>query len=449
MDVKPVLLVIGWMLASAACNPKQRLVADLFRYYDKRVEPFGPNTTLDVRMDLTLVEISDIDEKKQVLTTNCWIYLRWEDASLAWQPEKHKNVTEIRVPADAIWTPDMRIKNSVESNQISPSGINNAILRSSGNVLVFYQVILKTSCQIDVASFPMDQQQCRMMFESWTYHGDQLNISSGEQGAPSLSEYLSNAEWELISYTNARQVLYYSCCTEPYLTLTYTMTLRRRPLFFLMYLMVPCLIITLVALLGLLVPNESGEKISIGITSLLAMIALLLVISTFLPPTSLAIPLIGRYFAINIVIVSLSIGLAVFTMNIHHRGTRGHRLPRLVKTVCFNSLARILFIKIDPPESTDENMVLIRADDEAMDADKPGPTMTEGQPGGGNNVVGVLNRLLHTVEKATDLHKRRITSQDSLAEATYEWKQLTIVLERALTIIFLIVTLCTTCVMFS
>ncbi|XP_067650432.1 neuronal acetylcholine receptor subunit alpha-7-like [Haliotis asinina] len=434
---------------SAACNPKQRLVADLFRNYDKRVEPFGPNTTLDVTMYLTIFELSDVDEKKQVLTTDCWLYLTWMDASLTWTPEKYENVTDIRIPADGIWKPDLRVKNSVEvNNQISSSVLNNAILESSGNVGIPYQVILKTSCYINVASFPMDQQECQMKFESWTYHGYQLNITNGEQGKASLSEYIPNAEWELISFINDRQILHYPCCTEPYITLVYTVTLRRRPLFFLTYLMMPCLIITLVALLGLLVPIGSGEKISIGITSLLSMIALLLVISTLLPPTSLAIPLIGWYYAINMVIVSLSIGLTVFTLNIHHRGARGHKLPRLVKTVCFSFLARILLIKTDLPEPTHEDMTLITSHDEAMDVDKPAPTMTEGQPSGGNNVVDVLNRLLHTVEKAMDLHKRRITTQDSLDEATYEWQQLAIVLERALVIIFLIVILFTSCVIF-
>ncbi|XP_067650019.1 acetylcholine receptor subunit alpha-1-A-like [Haliotis asinina] len=451
MDVKTLLLFLGWMLVPAACNPKQRLVADLFRSYDKRVEPFGPNTTLDVRMDLTLVEISGIDEQNQVMTTNCWITLIWKDASLEWQTEKYENVTDIRVPADSIWTPDLRIKNAVEIDLLSSSGPNNAILQSSGHVLLNYQAILKTSCEINVTSFPMDQQECRMLFESWTYHGDRLNITNGERGAALLNEYVSNTGWNMISFNKDRWVLYYSCCPEPYITLVYTVTLRRRPLFFIMYLVMPCLIITLVALLGLLVPNESGEKISIGITSLLSMIALLLVLSTWLPSTSVEIPLLGWYYAINIVIVSLSVALAVFTLNIHHRGASGHKLPRLVKTLCFSFLARILFINIDQPESTDQNMVhtLIPADDGAMDGGKAAPTLTEGQPCVWNNVVDILNRLLHTVEKAMDLHKRRIATQESLDEATYEWKQLAIVLERALTIIFLIVTLITTCAMFS
>ncbi|XP_048238962.1 neuronal acetylcholine receptor subunit alpha-10-like [Haliotis rufescens] len=452
MDMKTVLLLVAGMLDSAACNPKHSLVTDMFRNYDKRVEPFGPNETLNVWMDVTLVEVSDIDERKQVMTTNCWITLKWRDASLAWQQEERDNVTDLRIPSDAIWTPDIRIPNSVEvNNQLSHSEYHNAVVQSSGEVLLVYQVILKTLCTIDVAYFPMDQQYCQMVFLSWTSNGDQLNLTNGESGDVGLYEYIGSAEWDMVSFKKSRQVSYYSCCPEPYLALMYRVVVRRRPLFFLVNLMMPCLVITLVALLGLLVPNESGEKISIGITSLLAMIALLLVISTILPPTSLAIPLIGKYYAVSILIVSLSTGLAVLTLNIHHRGPRGHKLPRLVKTVCFSFLARILFIKIDVPESDDQEMARNAAYDEANHADIPAPTLSlaEGQQAGGTNVVDVLNRLLHTVEQAIGLQKRRVAKQDSLDQITYEWKQLAIVLARALTIIFLFVTVFTTVAMFS
>ncbi|XP_048238943.1 acetylcholine receptor subunit alpha-like [Haliotis rufescens] len=453
MDVKTVLLFVGGMLASATCQSKRRLVADLFHVYDKRVEPFGPDATLDVEMQLKLVEITDIDEKKQVMTTNCWINLKWRDTALAWQPERYGNVTDLRIPSDDMWTPDIRAKYSVgPNNQISSSGLNKAILHSSGEVDLKYEAILETPCHLDLQYFPMDQQRCRMSFESWTYNDKQLNITNGEGGDASLSDYRFQTELELLSFTTSRQTSYYTCCAEPYVTLTYDVVVRRRPLFFLVNLMMPCLVVTLVALLGLLVPNESGEKVTIGITSLLAMIALLLVLSTAMPPTSSVVPLIVRYYAISIFIVSLSTGLAVFTLNIHHRGARGHKLPRLVKTVCFSFLARILFIKIDGPESDDQEMNLRNpAYDEANHADKPAPTLslTEGQQAGGTNVVDVLNRLLHTVEQGVGLQKRRVAKQDSLDQITYEWKQLAIVLERALTIIFLFVTVLTTVAMFS
>ena len=61
----------------------------------------------------------------------------------------------------------------------------------------------------------------------------------------------------------------------------------------------PCTIIVAVSLLAFLVPAESGEKMSIGITTLLSISVLLLVISDNLPPTSDSIPLISEYYFLH------------------------------------------------------------------------------------------------------------------------------------------------------
>jgi len=40
--------------------------------------------------------------------------------------------------------------------------------------------------------------------------------------------------------------------------------MRRKPLFYVFNMILPCLLITLVALLGFYIPNDSGEKVSMG-----------------------------------------------------------------------------------------------------------------------------------------------------------------------------------------
>ena len=47
------------------------------------------------------------DAKRQILTTNVWIKLQWEDARLAWQPAAHNDTVKVAVPHMQIWKPDM------------------------------------------------------------------------------------------------------------------------------------------------------------------------------------------------------------------------------------------------------------------------------------------------------------------------------------------------------
>lgn len=56
----------------------------------------------------------------------------------------------------------------------------------------------------------------------------------------------------------------YACCEEPYPDITYTVVMRRRTLYYGLNLLIPCILISTLALLVFLLPADSGEKISLG-----------------------------------------------------------------------------------------------------------------------------------------------------------------------------------------
>ena len=57
------------------------------------------------------------------------------------------------------------------------------------------------------------------------------------------SNYQPNGEFELEGYTPERHEVFYSCCPEPYIDVTYTIRLRRRPMFYVFNLILPCILI--------------------------------------------------------------------------------------------------------------------------------------------------------------------------------------------------------------
>jgi nicotinic acetylcholine receptor len=61
-----------------------------------------------------------------------------------------------------------------------------------------------------------------------------------------------------------RNVLSYECCPEEYIDITFIVHIRRRTLFYGFNLIIPCVLISSMALLTFLLPSESGEKISLG-----------------------------------------------------------------------------------------------------------------------------------------------------------------------------------------
>ena len=66
-----------------------------------------------------------------------------------------------------------------------------------------------------------------------------------------------------------RNELYYDCCKEPYPDVTFTVTMRRRTLYYGLNLLIPCVLISGLALLVFLLPADSGEKISLGESGML------------------------------------------------------------------------------------------------------------------------------------------------------------------------------------
>lgn len=61
-----------------------------------------------------------------------------------------------------------------------------------------------------------------------------------------------------------KNTMQYACCPEPYVDVTFTLQIRRRTLYYIFNLIVPCVLISSMALLGFTLPPDSGEKLTLG-----------------------------------------------------------------------------------------------------------------------------------------------------------------------------------------
>ncbi|KAJ8736274.1 hypothetical protein PYW08_006930 [Mythimna loreyi] len=376
----------------------------------------------------------------------------------------------------SIWNADPNYRSAVINT--------NVIVKHTGEVTWLSHGIYVSVCDINVEQFPFDVQLCTMKWASWTYDGFQLDLKKQfDEG--DTTNYQTNGEFDLVSFEAIRHDQYYSCCVEPYPDITYIIKLRRRPMFYVFNLILPCLLINGIALLVFYVPSESGEKVTLGISALLSMTVFLMTIRDTLPPTEKT-PLISLYYGVSTCLVSFSASLSVVTLNISYRGVRGQPVPAVLRELVLQRLARLLFINLDTdapkgdggtvtsagvqgvqvnPRTGSRLKAEVRCDGAPLAPASPrfarhnhnhlggAPANTAAVPGSGPpvaaNAVGESGCASAcprcaccgcTLREAAARHEQRVAANERLERANIEWKQVAVVADRALLAVFVLVT---------
>ncbi|KAL1007190.1 hypothetical protein UPYG_G00083250 [Umbra pygmaea] len=294
-------------------------------------------------------QLVKVDEVNQIMETNLWLRHIWNDYKLRWDPKSFGGVEFIRVPSSRIWKPDIVLyNNAVGDFQVDDK--TKALLRYNGDVTWIPPAIFKSSCKIDVTYFPFDYQNCTMKFGSWTY--DKAKIDLVLIGSTiNLQDFWESGEWTIINAPGYKHDIKYNCCEEIYTDITYSLYIRRLPLFYTINMIIPCLLISFLTVLVFYLPSDCGEKITLCISVLLSLTVFLLVITETIPSTSLVIPLIGEYLLFTMIFVTLSIVITVFVLNVHYRTPKTHTMPCWVRSVFLGLLPRVMFMtrpKRDP-----------------------------------------------------------------------------------------------------
>ncbi|XP_069480855.1 neuronal acetylcholine receptor subunit alpha-7 [Ambystoma mexicanum] len=335
-------LIASWIHVSLQGEYQRRLYKELLKNYNPLERPVANDShPLTVTFGLSLMQIMDVDEKNQVLTTNVWLQMYWTDYYLQWNVSEYPGVKNVRFPDGQIWKPDILLYNSADE-RFDASFHTNVLVNAAGNCEYLPPGIFKSTCYIDVRWFPFDIQKCKMKFGSWTYDGWSLDLKMQDAD---ISGYIANGEWDLVGVTGLRSESFYECCKEPYPDVTFTVIMRRRTLYYGLNLLIPCVLISALALLVFLLPADSGEKISLGITVLLSLTVFMLLVAEIMPATSDSVPLIAQYFASTMIIVGLSVVVTVIVLQYHHHDPDGGKMPNWTRNILLNWCAWFLRMK--------------------------------------------------------------------------------------------------------
>uniref|UniRef100_H2Y602 Uncharacterized protein n=1 Tax=Ciona savignyi TaxID=51511 RepID=H2Y602_CIOSA len=297
--------------------------------YNKLIRPSQSN------FDLIISQLIGINEREQFMITKVWLPQVWVDERLSWQPTEYENITKVQLPSDMIWLPDIVLYNNADGTY-EVSLQSNAIILNNGTVTWMPPAIYKSACKIKVRHFPFDEQNCTMMFRSWTYDRDDIELKLMNPNA-TLDDFTPSGEWDILATPGMMNL---NADDPSYQDLLYSLVIRRKPLFYTVNLIIPCILITSLAILVFYLPSDCGEKMTLCISVLLALTVFLLLISKIVPPTSLDVPLIGKYLMFTMMLVTFSIIASVCVLNIHHRSPSTHEMSPWIRRT---------FLQVIPP----------------------------------------------------------------------------------------------------
>ncbi|XP_041798053.1 neuronal acetylcholine receptor subunit beta-4 [Chelmon rostratus] len=319
--------LMNWLLGKDRYNP-------LIRPAVNRTE------RVTVKLQVSLAQLISVNEREQIMTTNVWLTQHWVDYRLSWDPAKYEGIDKLRIPSRHVWLPDIVLYNNADGTY-EVTVFTNVIVLFNGSINWLPPAIYKSACKIEVKHFPFDQQNCTLKFRSWTYDHTEIDLILKSEVA-SMDDFTPSGEWDILALPGRRTV---NPLDPTYVDLTYDFIIKRKPLFYTINLIIPCVLITSLAILVFYLPSDCGEKMTLCISVLLALTVFLLLISKIVPPTSLDVPLIGKYLMFTMVLVTFSIITSVCVLNVHHRSPSTHTMPSWVKLIFLVKLPALLFMR--------------------------------------------------------------------------------------------------------
>ncbi|KAK9530154.1 hypothetical protein VZT92_011676 [Zoarces viviparus] len=178
----------------------------------------------------------------------------------------------------------------IESNTVESPHVS---LDWNGEVSFWINMVVVSTCAMEVYKFPFDVQRCKLTFKSTVLSEDEMKLVTFSNTKRRLEwslKKMTQSEWLLTNMTMSKEIVddFYSILP----VLVYTITMKRRSALYVANFLVPILLFLSLDLTSFLISDNEGEKLSFKVTVLLAVTVMQLILNDILPSSSDRIPLV-------------------------------------------------------------------------------------------------------------------------------------------------------------
>ncbi|XP_071083704.1 neuronal acetylcholine receptor subunit alpha-3-like [Haliotis cracherodii] len=318
-----ILLLCHLTIGSVSYKEKEFL-ANLTLNYDPKIRPVLDGSNTIVYVSLGLSTILSLDEKQEVLSFKAWVIMVWQDQLLVW------NMTDgipdtVAMPLVDVWSPTIMNLDSVTDLRYLYDETDSVLVKKDGTVIYSYTGRFDIGCKVNIQQFPFDRQSCT--FHLQTFYApvtkEYLQVANTYLN---LEKYNQNGEFHLLSASIALQKFkIYNASNE---WIEVTLVLQRRTMFYILNNILPVVFLSFLNTFAFLLPEESGEKMSLCVSILLSYAMFLTLINSYLPANSDHLCFFSVYVTLLVLISALTCLVTIFMLILHTHLQRGMASPR-------------------------------------------------------------------------------------------------------------------------
>ncbi|XP_076987098.1 gamma-aminobutyric acid receptor subunit delta [Tamandua tetradactyla] len=271
--------------------------------YARNFRPGIGGPPVNVALAIEVASIDHISEVNMEYTMTVFLHQSWRDSRLAYNHTNETLGLDSRF-VDKLWLPDTFIVNA-KSAWFHDVTVENKLIRLQPDGVILYSIRITSTvaCDMDLAKYPMDEQECMLDLESYGYSSEDVVYywSENQEQIHGLDK-LQLAQFTLTSSHFGTELMNFKSAGQfPRLSLHFR--LRRNRGVYIIQSYMPSVLLVAMSWLSFWISQAAvPARVSLGITTVLTMTTLMVSARSSLPRAS-AIKALDVYFWICYVFV--------------------------------------------------------------------------------------------------------------------------------------------------
>ncbi|XP_057641606.1 gamma-aminobutyric acid receptor subunit delta isoform X2 [Chionomys nivalis] len=203
----------------------------LMEGYARNFRPGIGGPPVNVALALEVASIDHISEANMEYTMTVFLHQSWRDSRLSYNHTNETLGLDSRF-VDKLWLPDTFIVNA-KSAWFHDVTVENKLIRLQPDGVILYSIRITSTvaCDMDLAKYPMDEQECVLELESYGYSSEDIVYywSENQEQIHGLDR-LQLAQFTITSYRFTTELMNFKSGITTVLTMTTLMVSARSSL---------------------------------------------------------------------------------------------------------------------------------------------------------------------------------------------------------------------------